>query len=268
MRRAVRIFILICWSAWAQEPGLRELRAALEALRPHQQEHRGTRGATPELTAIKHRLRDWAEARLAAFSESTDEDAFNRDLQEAMGSAGLLCPDGCPLTALGYVDRVRVHRQHEFLAVQTSVGIGCGYDDSVYLYERGGKLGRRSSWIRIFETEQNNYTKTGYLPQTVYAVQISPPGAQGRRMILSLGSRVSCASAFQPIYYRLWKLGSGGGQPKLLLDASETAYMGAYPPVRATLSPEEVRVEFSAGGTGYGSGHEAVRHFKMVKAIP
>lgn len=253
--RLIVTVLLLCGAAGAQDSGLSGLRAALEALRPHAQERRDTRGATPALTAIKHRLRDWAEMELSEFNEKTDEDAFNRRLQEAAGRAGLVCPDGCSLTALGYVDAVRVHRQGEFLTVETSVGIACGYDDSAYVYER-----RAGGWRRIFETEQDTYTPSGYLPQTIYSIQISAPDASGARLVLSLGSRPGCSNAFQPLYYRLWGIGLAG-PPKLLLDSSETAYIGAYPPVRATLSAAEVRLEFTAGGTGYGEGHQAQRHF-------
>jgi hypothetical protein len=257
-----RLWLALCFSGiplLAQDP-LDDLRGALQPLRQNgQTRNRDTRGATPALTTVKHRLRDWAEARLASFPQNGDEDGLNRQLQEALGNAGLLCPDGCVFTALGYVDPVRVRRHGEFLNVQTSVGIACGYDDSAYVYEwRAGK------WQRIFEAEQTNYTKAGYLPQTIYAVQISPPDSSGARLVLSLGSRPGCSDAFQPLYYRLWRIGSRVGQPKLFLDASEIAYMGEYPPVRATLLPDDVRIEFTAGGTGYGSGHQAERHFRAL----
>lgn len=233
------------------------LRTALEALRPHHNEHRETRGATADLTAVKRQLRDWVEARLVIFGQSDNEDLLNREFQEALGNAGLFCPDGCIDTALGYVDHVRVRRQRELITIQTGVGIGCGYDDSEYVYEWS------NGWRRIFETEQNDYTPTGYLPQSIYDVQLSLPDKNGDRVVLTLGSRPGCASAFQPLYYRIWRIGPRGARPKLLLDASETAYMGAYPPAQGTVSADDVRIEFTAGGTGYGEGHEAVRHFDV-----
>jgi hypothetical protein len=259
---------LMCAVAQAQGEGdrLDGLRASLAGLRQHAREHRETRGATAELTAIKHRLRDLVEARLTTFGETADEDALNRELQETLGNAGLFCPDGCVESALGYIDQVRVRRQHDLLTVQTSVGIQCGFDDSAYVYEWSRGRGTPSSvgrWRRIFETEQNNYTPTGYLPQTIYPIQISQPGKDASRLVLSLGSKPGCASAFQPLYYRIWRISGGGGKAKVLLDSSEVAYMGAYPPVRGTVLPEDVRIEFTAGGTGYGEGHQAVRHFEV-----
>lgn len=249
----------ICALSRAQDGRLEELRTSLASLRAQSQAaHRNTRGATPALTVIKRLLRDWTESRLAAFSQTGDEDALNRELQVALLNAGVLCPGNCDFTSLGYVDQVRVHHQGEFLTVQTSAGIACGYDDSAYLYEW------RAGWRRIFATEQNTYTKTGYLPQTIYSVQISSPDAAGSRLVLTLGSRPGCSNAFQPLYYRLWRLAAGAAQPQLLLDASEIAFMGDYPPATAILSPNGVRIAFTAGGTGYGSGHQAERHFEIA----
>lgn len=252
------IFALSLYSVVARAQAnapLERVRADLEALRPHAQQHRETRGATPALTAIKHGLRDWAERKLNDLTG--DEDSFNRGLQEDAAHAGLLCKDGCPLTAIGYADAVRIHRQGEFLKVQTSVGIQCGYDDSAYLYERvNGK------WSRIFETEQNTYTAAGYLPQTIYSVDVSAPDASGTRLVVSLGSKPGCSNAFQPLYSRIWRI-VNGAKPKLLLDSQETAYIGAYPPARATLTPNDIRIEFTAGGTGYGEGHQAERRFSV-----
>ncbi len=249
MRVPCLLFAICCTGA-AQD--LDGLRAALEALRPQLQQHRDTRGATPALTVVKHRLRDWAESRLASFGQTGDEDALNRQLQVALLNAGLLCPNGCMSTSLGYVDQVRVHHQGEFLTVQTSVGIACGYDDSAYVYAWNA-----GAWRRIFASEQNVYTKTGYLPQTIYSVQIS------EGLILTLGSRPGCSNAFQPLYCRLWRV-APGGPPKLLLNSFETVYMGDYPPAHATLSRNDLRIEFTAGGTGYGSGHQAERHFQIA----
>jgi hypothetical protein len=244
------LLLAICCIGAAQD--LDGLRAALEALRPQLQQHRDTRGATPALTVVKHSLRDWTESRLTSFGQTGDEDALNRELQVALLNAGLLCPNGCMSTSLGYVDQVRVHHQGEFLTVQTSVGIACGFDDSAYVYAWNA-----GAWRRIFTTEQNNYTKTNYLPQTIYAVQIS------EHLVLTLGSRPGCSNAFQPLYYRLWRVGSSG-PPKLLLNSFETAYMGDYPPAHATLSGNDLRIEFTAGGTGYGTGHQAERHFQIA----
>jgi hypothetical protein len=262
LTRTLWVFLVVALvigsSVSAQTDPLAALRATLETLYRHRKENPDTRGASAGLTVAKHQLRDWVEQRLTKFAPNGDEDAFNRELQEALASLG--CPDGCVVTALGFADRVRVHRQGEFLTVQTSLGIACGYDDSAYVYER-----RADAWRRIFETEQNVYTKSAYHPQTIYSVQMSPPDASGNRLALTLGSRPGCSGAFQPLYYRIWRIGAkpGVNPKKLLLDAMETAYVGDYPPVKGTVSVDDARLEFTAGGAGYGSGHQAIRHFEV-----
>ncbi len=227
--------LLLAWpSVLAQTDSLAPLRATLQTLYRHRQENPATRGATADLTVAKHQLRDWFEQRLAKFDPAGNEVAINREFQEAL--AGLRCPDGCVTTALGFADPVRVHRQGEFLTVQTSLGIACGYDDSAYVYEW-----RANAWRRIFETEQNIYTRTDYRPQTIYSVQISPADASGSRLALTLGSRPGCSGAFQPLYYRIWGLSSKlNSKPKLLLDGMETAYVGDYPPVKGSISADDV----------------------------
>ncbi len=255
--RALCALLLLYLAAPAQNDPLAAVQATLETLYRHRNENPETRGATADLTLAKHQLRDWVEQRLVRFDAAGNEDAINREFQDALAS--LRCPDGCVSTALGFVDPVRLHRKGDFLTVQTSVGIRCGYDDSAYVYQWIG-----NAWRRIFETEQDVYTKTAYRPQTIYAVQISSPDASGNRLALTLGSRPGCSGAFQPLYYRIWTLGKApGSTPKLLLDAAETAYVGDYPPVKGTVSAGDARIEFTAGGTGYGSSHQAVRHFEL-----
>jgi hypothetical protein len=255
--RAFCALLLLYFAALAQNGSLAPLRATLAELRRHRNDTPKSSGAKPDLTLAKHQLRDWFEPRLATFDAAGNEDAINREFQEAL--AELRCPDGCATTALGFVDPVRLRREGEFLMVQTSVGMRCGYDDSAYVYQWKGK-----GWARIFETEQNVYTKADYRPQTIYAVQVSPPDASGSRLVLTLGSHPGCAGAYQPLYYRIWRIGgASGAKPKLLLDASETAYVGDYPPVKGAISTGEARLEFTAGGTGYGSSHQAIRHFEV-----
>lgn len=257
------VLLLLGLAAQAQTDPLAGLRATLEGLRSQRNQHQETRGATTQLTVAKHQLRDWVEGRLSRFTPAEDEYALTRELQDSL--AGLRCPGGCVTSGLGFVDPVRFRRDGEFLTVQTSVGIGCGYDDSAYIYQ-WRKNGSKVGWQRIFETEQNVYTKAAYRPQTIYSVQVSAPDIDGDRLILTLGSRPGCSGAFQPMFYRIWRMKNTkttATKPKLLLDAGETIYVGDYPPAKGTLSASDVRIEFTSGGTGYGLSHEAVRHFEV-----
>jgi hypothetical protein len=260
VRAAFIALLLGCSAAAAQQSSLSDLRATLLAMRPQGDQrsdvNRQTRGATPRLTQAKRQLRDWMERRLASFPQKGDEDALARDMGDLVRDAGLICEPRCPNNYLGYLDAVRVGREREFLVVRTSLGIWCGYDESAYVY--GFSAGR---WQRLWESEQDDYRPKHYLPQSVVAVQISSPDAAGNRLLLSLGSQPGCSSGFQPVYWRLWRISNG--RTKFLLERSEFANVGNYPPVQATVGIDDVRIQLTIGGTGYGSSHEAIRHFAI-----
>jgi hypothetical protein len=260
MLRFIAVVALLCAAAKGEDAQLTSLRATLVPLRPHQNERREVRGATPALTVAKHQLRDWIESRLAKFPEKGDGDSLFQELHDGLSDAGVFC-DACPLSALGYVDETRVRREAEFLVIQTSVGIWCGYDDSAYVY-----AWTAGHWSRIWEGEQNVYTKKGYHPQTIHAVHISTPDSGGSRLLLTLGSQPGCSAAFEPIYFRLFRLGSNGTS-KLLFERSELANVGEFPPVKGRVGPSEALIEFTAGGTGYGFSHIADRHYEVSGAV-
>jgi len=160
-------------------------------------------------------------------------------------------------STLGYLDDVHLRREQEFLIVQTSAGIWCGYDDSAYIYQWS-----HSTWKRVWEIEQNIYTEQRYLPQALHAVHISAPGPQNRRLILTLGAKPGCSAAFLPVYYRVFSW-TAPRPPKLLLDRAELADQAGLPPIQGEVTPTSGRLEFTAGGTGYGFGHQATRHFEF-----
>jgi hypothetical protein len=252
--RLALVFVLSCLAAPAQDRPLAALRATLTSLRPHADEHRETRGATPELTVAKHQLRDWIESRLSRFAQNGDEDKLARDLADRLREADLFCEPRCRMSILGFLDNVRIGREREFLIVRTSVGIWCGYDDSAYVYRWAA-----NRWRRVWESEQDIYAPKRYLPQGIHAVHISAPDRDGSRLLLSLGAQPGCSSAFQPVYDRVWRVNAHGA--KLLLDKSEFANVGDYPPTQGKVQPADVRIELTLGGTGYGLAHQAVRHY-------
>jgi hypothetical protein len=256
-----KVFIFLCLVALAysaEDAGLTTLQATLAPLRAHandrmSNDHAETRGAAPVLTIAKHQLRDWIEMHLAKFPQAGDIASLAAELHAGLSGAGLFC-DSCFPSFLGYVDDVQVNRDQEFLIVRTSTGIWCGFDDSAYVYRW-----RNGRWQRIWQHEQTNYTSQNYLPQILYSVHVSPLDRAGRHLVLTLGSRPGCSVAFQPVYYSLWRM----DRAKALLQRSEFAYIGEFPPIKGSVGADDALIEFTRGGTGYGEGHEAVRHYKV-----
>ena len=255
------VIFLLCAPLSAQDTALSPLRSTVLSLREHPDNHGETRGATPELTTAKHQLRDWIESRLAKFPETGDEAAFTEEIHNGLRDSQLFCVNyntECYPSSLGFVDEVQVERESGFLIIRTAVGIWCGYDYSAYIYRWAG-----TRWQRIWENEQNTYVEKKYRPQMIHSVKISAPDDKGNRVLLTLGSQPGCASAFQPVYYRVWPMNARFQVGKLLLDGTELANVASDPPIVGQVRFDDVLMEFTAGGTGYGDSHKAVRHFEI-----
>jgi hypothetical protein len=257
LKRAIPFGIFfLCSLSYAQEQQLATLARTLIPLR----DQSSTRGGIPELTVVKHQVRDWVESRLASFPEKGDEVNLSNDLQTAMGDAKLFCddPTDCVPTPIGYLDQILVSRERGFLIVTTAVGTGirCGYDLSSYVYEW-----KANKWQRFWESEQNDYKEGAYHPQTVHAVHVSDAAPDGTRLILTLGTPPGCNGAFIPLYYRVWR--AGGQDSTLILDKSELINDETEPPVIGRVTPDDLLIEFASEGTGFGFTHKALRHYEI-----
>ncbi len=251
--------ILVLLAPVPQDASLAEVRPILQRLRDQVTRYSPTRGTTPELTVAKHILRDWIESRLTGLPEDGDVRAFELELNAALADANLFCTDfnvECGDNILGYVDGVRMNRERAFLVIVTPTGVWCGYDESAYAY-----AWESEGWQRIWESEQNTYTDEGYLPQMVHDVQISSPDANGDRLLMTLGSQAACAGSFKDLYVRVWGM-DADHQTAPVLDWTEFASDG-YPPIKGQVRPNDVLVQFTAGGIVAGDGHWAIRHFQV-----
>ncbi len=249
--------ILLPLAAVAQDARLAAIRDTVLGIRRYANDHQDARGGIPQVTTAKHQIVAWIETRLATFPQNGDPATLNEIFHDGLRDAKLFCDNDadCLPTALGFLDEIQVSRQGEFLIAETAVGVGvrCGYDYSAYVYQ--WTAGR---WRRIWENEQDDYSKNAYFPQILHSVQVSDPGPDGKRLILTLGTRTGCLT-FRDVYYRVWRLGT----PVPVLDRSELLYDEGDPPVVGKIQPDDLRIEFSAGGGGYGYPHKALRHFEI-----
>ena len=218
----------------------------------------------PDLTVAKHQVRDWIEMQLGSLKDEEEQGVLahiNKTLKAVDAS------DGADQNLLGSLGEVRFSRESGFLIITTAVGILCQYDESAYVYKHVN--GR---WQRIWESEQNDYSRKKYAPQHIVAVHIWQSLKGGREdgpaFVMTLGNHWGCASSWHPVYYRVWRVDPSGS--KLLIDDSEVAFLrteiyavGSIAQNRIDKnSPVDILIEFTEGSIDPGvHSREAIRHF-------
>src|SRR6185312_15157314 len=149
VKRLGLLAVALACTALAKDPRLDALRLTVTSLRGKPPDSSAPRGATPQLTVVKHGLRDWMESRLATLPEREDVGELERRLNSELREAGLLfcgeangvpCPDFASSgLLLGFLDDLKLRRSGVFLIAQTGVGIECGFDESAYVYGWSGE---------------------------------------------------------------------------------------------------------------------------------
>jgi hypothetical protein len=259
---------ILALPARATDTQLIEIRAELQRVRAEASQHAETRGASPELTTVKHQLRDWIESHLTRLTSDSDELEKTElviQLNDALKEAHLLCAtepecSSNDQTRLGFLGDIRIdlRQMDSFLVLQTAIGVECGYDESAYVYAwRNGK------WKWIWQSEQNHYTKDEYAVQTLHSVLLSPAPNAGAPLILTLGSAPWCTSNWRNVYYRLWRTYAEDYPPKLLLNGDEMAFLGNHD-IQGSVGREDALVEFVVASKDPGVlSRPAVRHYAV-----
>lgn len=273
--RACWLFLILLSSvpitAQTDTSPLFEIRSELEQLRAEAPQHDETRGASARLTVIKHQLLDWVESHLGEIPSDPNGDdgadlaaaaRLNADLKRAHLFRESDAPDTDDRwSAIGFLGPVRLEYKprQAYLLLQTSVEVYCGFDESAYLFRW-----QDGHWKRIWETEQNTYTKEGYAVQYIRAVLVSPPFNEGSPHVLTLGTEPWCSSNWHDVYVRLWNV-SPSGEPKLLLDKSEWAFLGAHDiPIQGSVGRDDALIEYTIGSIDTEVfSREAVLHYSI-----
>jgi len=239
-------------STAAEDQAIVEIRTLLTPMRAKPLDLPGARGATPVLTDVKHKLRDWIESRLREFRDEDDVRAFTHELNAEIRSAKLSCdwaavpPEkNCPDRGQsGYLGEMKLDFG-QVLVVTTAVGIVCGFDESAYAYSFSN--GR---WQRFWQGETNDYIAERYVPLNFLGILFSSQdyldkGADPSIRLLLVLARdpAYCESNWYNVYYRVWQLRIDRPDEKLLLDRGEEAFLGDW--VDGVVSPQDVLIEYS-----------------------
>ena len=246
------IGVLEAHAAWADDASLKALTAKLVAIR-------GTHGvnrmhdAGPELTPIKYDLRAWVETQLPALGQHGDIAAFTKKLNVVLHEAEPRCDETCRRKTAGnpadenergHIGDVRLSYlgYDRYLAVQTDVGVRCGFDTSAYIYEW-----RNGGWRLVFKTERDAYDEKHYAPQNFISIDVASENekktTQGP-LVLTVGYSPWCSSNWQVIYTRLWRVSATTASPAPMVDDASELFL-SDDMAGARLSPDEAVVEFS-----------------------
>jgi hypothetical protein len=190
------------------------------------------------VATAKNQLLRWAESRLQTVGREIDPGELakllHKELHDALRPGTVDDSD-----RLGDLDIAfsRPKGEPTWLQMSTDVGIPCGFDRSVYLYEW-----HENRWNRRFAMEANDYRKSEYGPQQSIELEVSVPGSNGARLVLATGWPPACMSVWHTLYIRLFGIDAS---QSLLMDEAPLANEAQDDPAySARLEPGGALIEF------------------------
>lgn len=205
-------------------------------------------------TNQKNALRDWIESRLPTNITELDasfgnlEARFNSELEQA----GVAEPENSEV-GTGYISKLELLRTAEFpgaLVVRAGVSVHCGTDDSVYVY--------RFSDTRTRLIEARGTFEWG---SDVLETRFSAPDALGNRIFLVVWDGTSCASVWNTIDYRLFRIGPFQEPAAPLFASTHTYVLDEGLEMKVTAQDLLVELRAEAIFPGYRRTH--VLHYSI-----
>lgn len=108
----------------------------------------------------------------------------------------------------------------DLLVATTTLGINCGEDSSLYIFNDSGRR-----WNLILSLEANNYAKVSGA-QGLFGYAVSPPDGRGGFFVAAVDINPWCSSMWQRIRTRVLRPGPEADAPRTLLTREETIYLG------------------------------------------
>jgi hypothetical protein len=209
----------------------------------------------PLLTTLKHQLRDLISMTLNSYTTKSDNlENVRKALLSELEEQGITFerPD-VVVVGPDYVDhgytygdiyQIAVHKitdHPELLAATTTIGVCCGSDTSLYIYERFDE-----EWKLLIAQEANDYEDvSGAQGRFDYAV--SAPSSGGEFFLVSKNVNPWCSSNWQAIRYQVMRPGQAPYEPKVLMKQSDTIFLGNYRDGEISILPNGFTIQFDGG---------------------
>ena len=205
-------------------------------------------------TRQKSALRDWIESRLPSNVAQLNADFSNLEarLNAELRQAGLAEPED-PNVGFGYISRLKLTRPVEYpgaLVGQADVSAGRGNDESVYIYRLSQKR------VRLLEAHGNDRWGSG-----LFETRFSGPDAAGSHVFYVAWYGVQCASAWDVLDYRLFRIGPGPAPAAPLFSSTHTFVLEEGPYVK--LTAQDLLIELVAEAMFLGYRRTYVLHYSI-----
>ncbi len=154
----------------------------------------------------------------------------------------------------GRIDSVKLSRPAEFpdaLVVTAGITVPCGVDTSVYVY-RFAANGRARLLAADGASKYGNYLDD---------VMFSNPDASGNRLLYASWSGVQCASVWNGLDYRLYRIGPSADRAKAIFSGYHSFTIDDDGGIK--LTPDELLLELTAEGLEAGFRRAYVLHYRI-----
>lgn len=196
----------------------------------------------PLLPQLKHQLLALFQKVLVDEGARATQFAATATLRSKMlthlQAAGVWIEDSYTYGGITELEVSRPRGHPDLLVFRIDLGIDCGEDNSLYVFQR-----RKGRWRMVIAIESNGYKEVfGGLDSLQY--RISPLDGQGRWFLVYLHQIPSCTSVWNGISYRVVRSGASAEKPVVVLARGERLHRGDYEP-RLRVNGESFRLDFA-----------------------
>jgi hypothetical protein len=241
----------------AVEGNHRSIAAIVEALgqiRVDASDPRVPPAARPLLTDLKHRLRDLIQKaldandtqikNLAKINEYLRAELDKQNIHGEKAGSALADDVAAKSYIYGDIQQISIHAINGYpnlIGATTTIGVSCGTDSSFYLFRKSGQR-----WVLILAQEANDYEDVSGA-QGGFGYQVSPPSDKQQLFVVTKNVNPWCTSNWQAIRYKVLRPSQTAYQPRVLMEKSETIFLGRENDGLITTTPDSFTIAFDAG---------------------
>jgi hypothetical protein len=238
------LFLISCQSAFPQESSLGKIAKKLRAIKFNEEEFPNPevpKTAQELLPLFRRGIRDviFADAATETPPFIRSEDLRARILAK-LRDAGLSLSrdDNTDYGSLRELDVQTPGTNPSLLSIKMTVGISCGVDSSLYLFQRRG-----SGWVPVIILEPGPYEQVnGAMENLEY--RVSPPDELGNWYVLVAFSHPWCTSCWSGVHYRVLRKSSDPEKPLLVYESAGGLYRCANQSFRLTVGKNQFSLSY------------------------